>query len=71
MLEKIIHAIAAGDLSQEQAIQFASKRSISLSSKEANALQSVVRSRAWQQLSSTSVLDELLAKWPEAYNSID
>jgi hypothetical protein len=71
MLEKVIHAIATGNLSQEQAIQFASKGGVSLSAKEANALQVVVRSHAWKQLSSASSLDALLEKWPEAYDYID
>ena len=71
MLEKIIHAIATGNLSQEQAIQFASSQGVSLSAGEASALQTVVRSHAWQQLSSAAKLDALLARWPEAYNSTD
>jgi len=71
MLERIIHAIATGNLSQEQAIQFATQNGISLSAKEADALQTVVRSHAWKQLSSASSLDALLTRWPEAYNSTD
>ena len=71
MLEKIIHAIATGNLSQEQAIQFASQNGVTLSAKEASALQTVVGSHAWKQLSSASTLDALLTQWPEAYKNID
>lgn len=71
MLEKVIHTIATGNFSQEQALKFAAQRSVSLTAEEAKALQSVVGSPAWQQLKSTSHLDALLALWPEAYKPVD
>ncbi len=71
MLEKLIHVIATGNLTQEQAIQLATTHGVTLTSTEASALQSVVRSQAWQQLSSAARLDSLLVHWPEAYDSIN